>query len=234
MITWEKQSKTQTKEESHAYHGIIKLCFNIKRFKDLVELKSVEKGMNLGVEFIYNLKVVAFSVIQNYSHLKFKEFPKVHFIASYGCIAHSTNKSVRKSKTKLLQQTFCCSIHMASRLAHYLAIGRTPEWICGHLLLLFFLWGGEGGKAQWWEDFPLRQCGQALVQPCAHIWWASESGYLSTFLWQDFTSPHAEASTYINFNVIWKTWTYAVHKFVGVLSVHSFERGQGIWIFFKN
>lgn len=100
--------------------------------------------MNLGVEFIYNLKVVAFSVIQNYSHLKFKEFPKVHFIASYGCIAHSTNKSVRKSKTKLLQQTFCCSIHMASRLAHYLAIGRTPEWICGHLLLLFFLWGGEG------------------------------------------------------------------------------------------
>lgn len=151
MITREKQSITQTKEESQAYHGIIKLCFNIKRFKDLVELKSVEKGMNLGVEFIYNLKVVAFSVIQNYSHLKFKEFPKVHFIASYGCIAHSTNKSVRKSKTKLLQQTFCCSIHMASRLAHYLAIGRTPEWICGHLLLLFFLWGGagEGGKAQW-------------------------------------------------------------------------------------
>ena len=51
MIVWEKRSLTQTKEEFHAYHGIIKLCFNIKRFKDLVELKSVEKGMNL-VEFI--------------------------------------------------------------------------------------------------------------------------------------------------------------------------------------
>ena len=65
MIAWEKQSKTQTKEEFHAYHGIIKLCFNIQRFKDLVELKSVEKGMNNLVEFIYRLKVVAFSVIQN-------------------------------------------------------------------------------------------------------------------------------------------------------------------------
>lgn len=65
MIAWEKQSKTQTKEEFHAYHGIIKLCFHIQRFKDLVELKSVEKGMNNLVEFIYRLKVVAFSVIQN-------------------------------------------------------------------------------------------------------------------------------------------------------------------------
>ena len=65
-LQWEKQSKTQTKEEFHAYHGIIKLCFNIQRFKDLVELKSDEKGMNL-VEFICRLKVVAFSVIQNYS-----------------------------------------------------------------------------------------------------------------------------------------------------------------------
>ena len=64
MIVWEKQSKTQTKEEFHAYHGIIKLCFNIQRFKDLVELKSVEKSMNL-VEFIYSLKVVAIFVIQN-------------------------------------------------------------------------------------------------------------------------------------------------------------------------
>ena len=64
MIAWEKQSKTQTKEEFYAYHGIIKLCFNIKGFKDLAELKSFEKGMNL-VEFIYSLKVVAFSVIQN-------------------------------------------------------------------------------------------------------------------------------------------------------------------------
>ena len=69
-----------------------------------MELKSFEKGKNL-VEFIYGLKVVAYAVIQN-NHLKFKEFPKVHFIAIYGCIAHSTNKSVRKSKTKLLQQTF--------------------------------------------------------------------------------------------------------------------------------
>ena len=66
MIAWEKQSKTQAKEEFHAYHGIIKLCFNIKRFKDLMELKSDEKGMNL-VEFICRLKVVSFSVIQNYS-----------------------------------------------------------------------------------------------------------------------------------------------------------------------
>ena len=30
-----------------------------------MELKSVEKGMNNLVEFIYRLKVVAFSVIQN-------------------------------------------------------------------------------------------------------------------------------------------------------------------------
>lgn len=65
MTAWEnKNKKTQTKEEFHAYHGIIKLCFHIKRFKDLVELKSVEKGMNL-IEFIYSLKVVAIFVIQN-------------------------------------------------------------------------------------------------------------------------------------------------------------------------
>lgn len=56
--------KHEQKEEFHAYHGIIKLCFNIQRFKDLVELKSVEKSMNL-VEFIYSLKVVAIFVIQN-------------------------------------------------------------------------------------------------------------------------------------------------------------------------
>ena len=95
-----------------------------------MELKSVEKSMNL-VEFIYSLKVVAIFVIK-INHLKFKEFPKVHFIAIYGCIAHSTNKSVRKSKTKLLQQTFLLYYPHGQYIGTLLGNWQTPERICGH------------------------------------------------------------------------------------------------------